>query len=161
MIFTNNLTTNQTRYLVDFLKCQSDSYFEAKALEKVYNDKIAKDTLPKIPYDFFINDLINQKYVIVSKDKEGVLFRYYPLTFSEEYLMETLNIKENSKISIKTLFGEHLQQMEEFDIREEFELYDLLKKNIDFKKHNLEINKPTINNEPGTIYVCQNIFRMN
>lgn len=162
----NKLSIEQNKSLVEFLKCfSSDDYLELEAINLLYNELIETTSGTfsslKIPSEFFIKDLINEKYVLTSFDEHGLFVRYYPLLFSKKHLIESLNIKDNSKISITKLFNNNLEKMEKWDIREEYELYDLLRKTIDFNDYNFYFSKFEADYEMGYNLFHQNIFTLN
>ena len=80
--------------------------------------------------------------------KYGKKFRYYDIS-SNDYtdLLNELNLEQyqNTEISTLKLFRDHHELMKEYDIRDEYELHNLLRK-IDYGKDNPDIqwNMPHI-----------------
>ncbi len=74
--------------------------------------------------------------------KYGKILRYYNIT-ERDYteLLQTLNLEQYKNIEISTLkfIREYPNTMKKYDIRDEYELHNLLKK-IDFGKNNPNIN---------------------
>lgn len=97
------------------------------------------------------NRLNNCDYVLWNQWRR---FRYYPIR-QREYgpLLEALNLKQYEDMEITTLklFRDHPDLMEEYDIRDEYELHNLLRKiwpaegcqEVDFRKMpTIQIGRP-------------------
>jgi hypothetical protein len=71
--------------------------------------------------------------------KQGEKLRYYDIV-GQDYteLFETINLSQFSNIEISTLkfFEDFPELMEKYDIRDQYELHNLLKKIIDVKDYN-------------------------
>lgn len=71
--------------------------------------------------------------------KQGEKLRYYDIA-GQDYteLLETINLSQFSNIEISTLklFEDFPELMEKYDIRDQYELHNLLKKIIDVKDYN-------------------------
>lgn len=77
--------------------------------------------------------------------KQGERLRYYDIS-AQDYtqLLEELNLEsfKNTEISTLKLFNDHSEIMQKYDIRDHYELHNLLKKIVDKNNYNdIQINK--------------------
>ncbi|SDI57018.1 Sigma-70, region 4 [Pseudobutyrivibrio sp. 49] len=118
VFFSNNETTFENFY---------HKYVQFLEMNNLQND----DSL-KFPTDrAFEARIADSKYVLL---KYGKRFRYYPINECDiEELVNQLHFEQYQDVEISTLklFRDNKELMEEYDIRDEYELHNLLKKTDD------------------------------
>lgn len=101
----------------------------------------------------YVNMLNRSNYVLWN---HGRSFRYYNISeYNFEELLATLNLEsfENIEFSSMKLFREYSEIMKQYDIRDEYELHNLLKKIWPAENKRVKFKKmPTINIDNGNPY---------
>lgn len=147
--FGNNMIKKDSKNILFYIleKKVSDSK-KSEEISKIYNKFLEDNNLNDenfyLKKKYFSSTLSNQKLVIC---KLGKSLRYYDCEKIEESdLIENLDLKlyknKNIIISSKKLFNDNIEYMKEIDIRDEYELHNLLKKVlVDTQKINIFIER--------------------
>lgn len=135
-------------YCRDEVTCQDVMDLYSKTLEDYGLDEISELTYPK---RYFETKLANSKKVLW---KYGKKLRYYDMSeLTPQKIIQSLNLNNFKDVEYSTLkfFNEYSEFMKEWDIRDEYELHNLMKKvfeeknelNIKFTRMpNIEFGKP-------------------
>lgn len=148
----------------EYVPCKREILCRKLAELKCSNSDISFDDFYELYMRFLINEGLEKKenllfpssraftariedssYVLM---KYGRRFRYYPVDEVDiEELIQRLRFEQYKDIEISTLklFKENQELMKEFDIRDEYELHNLLKKTVEKwnigNKYNISINR--------------------
>lgn len=144
---------NRNKVLIDgILIDRQRSDIENYVLSKVARDEVTYGEFAEVYNDFLRNNGIDFDEKLYYTDeirrsrsnrlsdsmyclwKQGEKLRYYDIV-GQDYteLLETLNLSEFNDIELSTLkfFEEYPEVMEKYDIRDQYELHNLLKKIVD------------------------------
>ena len=127
--------------------CREPVTFEE--FNSIYNNVLARNNIDNMEYKFdnrtFYNKVLENKSLICDLGKR---FRYYDYEKNNvDELIDALDLNQfnNIKISTTKIMNMYPQLMIDFDIRNQYELHNLLKKNLDFKKYSsIEFHKMPI-----------------
>ena len=145
IMIDGNFIENQRAYIEDYALaklCREETTYDNFA--ELYNALLKENGIDfdeKIYYTDEVrrtrgNRLTDSKLCLW---KQGEKLRYYDIV-GQDYteLFETINLSQFSNIEISTLkfFEDFPELMEKYDIRDQYELHNLLKKIIDVKDYN-------------------------
>ena len=124
-------------------QCQDVMHFND--FEKLYNDLLKHNNLENeesllVNTRTYLNRIADSRFVLW---KYGKRFRYYPIdTFDYSELFEALDLSQynNIEFSANKLFKDFPEIMQQYDIRDGYELHNLLKKVVG-KTDKIKFNK--------------------
>lgn len=135
--------------------CKSfDGYFQKEDIEKRYN-RILKEVYPEKYSDWQLNDfrissVLKQGYLVHSA-KKGIRYRIVSKDLVESVNREVrMSQYINTIISTKKIFEDHMDVMEKYDIRDQYELHSIFR--IGKERYSMEANQMQISRMPMLLF---------
>lgn len=120
----------------------SGEYFSRESFAKAYNAFLEENSLDKSKYSFneySVNNVFRySEHVVFNKDGD---FRYYENDASTLWGLLDMRRYRDSVISSELIFRDYYEVMQEYDIRNGYELFCLLKNTVDFSPENSDIKR--------------------
>lgn len=134
-IYGQKVKKNRPSLIRYIVKTYAQDKISCSTLKKYYDRLLNELELtgdPSFEIDLrYFDHLANSAYTLWNRRK---MVRYYDISGKDyDELLETLHLEQFSDVEISTLkfFREYPELMEKYDIRDEYELHNLLKKVLD------------------------------
>ena len=131
--------------------CKDDTPYEE--FFELFNGVLQANGIPYNKDIYYTEEIIRSRYNRIAESrvclwKQGRMLRYYDLDGSDfTELLDTINLDsfENTEVSTLKFIKKYPELMQKYDIRDQYELHNLLKKTVDEGAyHNIDFHRQPV-----------------